>query len=215
MADVPEFPGRAPAHVPVHIPVTPGGAVLTDEVNQGSGIGIGSGDAGGDGSASGDGNGDDLSSAVAAARFALDSLIEGGATVAVSGLTDADLLALDRSLRLLEAAVGVSASRSRSHQHPNAHRHPHSRRSGPLGGGVLLNDLDARILEGVAVGVSSVQLAARLYLSRQGVEYHIGSMLRRFRVPNRTALACKAFSMGVFGGGAWPPKVRPEFIIAE
>ncbi|WP_433132775.1 response regulator transcription factor [Micromonospora sp. CA-240977] len=71
---------------------------------------------------------------------------------------------------------------------------------------------DAGILEGVASGASSVQLAASLYLSRQGVEYHIGRLLRRFRVSNRTALVGRAYSLGIFESGSWPPKVRREFV---
>jgi DNA-binding CsgD family transcriptional regulator len=75
-----------------------------------------------------------------------------------------------------------------------------------------LNARDAGILEGVASGASSVQLAASLFLSRQGVEYHIGRLLRRFRVPNRTALVGRAYSLGIFDSGSWPPKVRREFV---
>lgn len=76
----------------------------------------------------------------------------------------------------------------------------------------LLTTIDARILEGVASGVTTVQLAARLFLSRQGIEYHVSSMLRQFKVPNRAALASKAYSMGFFGVGSWPPRVLPEYI---
>lgn len=78
-----------------------------------------------------------------------------------------------------------------------------------------LNLQDARILEGVAAGASSVQLASRLFLSRQGVEYHIGRLLRRFRVPNRTALVGRAYSLGIFDSGSWPPRVLREFVAGE
>ncbi|OEV03690.1 helix-turn-helix transcriptional regulator [Streptomyces oceani] len=76
----------------------------------------------------------------------------------------------------------------------------------------IFSHLDARILEGVASGSSTVQLAARLYLSRQGVEYHVGLMLRRMKVPNRAALVARAHSMGMFTVGSWPPRVLPEFV---
>ncbi|KUN79065.1 LuxR family transcriptional regulator [Streptomyces bungoensis] len=76
----------------------------------------------------------------------------------------------------------------------------------------LLTALDARILEGVATGASTVQLASRLYLSRQGVEYHVGLMLRRFKAPNRAALVSRAYSTGVLTVGAWPPRAVPDFI---
>ncbi|MER6129722.1 LuxR C-terminal-related transcriptional regulator [Streptomyces sp. NPDC001795] len=76
----------------------------------------------------------------------------------------------------------------------------------------VLTALDARILEGVATGASTVQLASRLYLSRQGVEYHVGLMLRRFKAPNRAALVSRAYSMGVLTVGSWPPRAAPDFV---
>jgi DNA-binding CsgD family transcriptional regulator len=76
----------------------------------------------------------------------------------------------------------------------------------------LLSKLDAQVLEGVASGASTVQLAARLYLSRQGVEYHIGIMLRKLKTPNRAALVARAHSLGMLTVGQWPPRVVPEFI---
>jgi PAS domain S-box-containing protein len=78
--------------------------------------------------------------------------------------------------------------------------------------GRLLTELDAKILEGIAMGMSTVQLAARLYLSRQGVEYHVSTMLRRLKAPNRAALVSRAYATGVLGLGAWPPRVLPEAI---
>lgn len=76
----------------------------------------------------------------------------------------------------------------------------------------LLTELDAQILEGVAGGASTVQLASKLYLSRQGVEYHVGLMLRRLKAPNRAALVARAHSLGMFTVGSWPPRVLPEFV---
>jgi DNA-binding CsgD family transcriptional regulator len=75
-----------------------------------------------------------------------------------------------------------------------------------------LTALDACILEGVAAGASTAELAAALFLSRQGVEYHIGLMLRQFQVPNRAALVSRAHSAGVLGVGDWPPRVAAEFV---
>jgi len=57
-----------------------------------------------------------------------------------------------------------------------------------------------------------VQLASKLYLSRQGVEYHVGAMLRKFKSPNRSALVSKAYSQGILSIGHWPPKVIPQYI---
>lgn len=76
----------------------------------------------------------------------------------------------------------------------------------------VLSQLDAKILENVAAGVSSVQMASRLYLSRQGVEYHVSAMLRKLKAPNRAALVSRAYAMGVLAVGVWPPRVQPEYV---
>jgi PAS domain S-box-containing protein len=76
----------------------------------------------------------------------------------------------------------------------------------------VLTALDARILEGVASGVSTVDMATKLYLSRQGVEYHVSSMLRRLKAPNRAALVSRAYSMGLLSVGSWPPRVLPDCV---
>jgi PAS domain S-box-containing protein len=78
--------------------------------------------------------------------------------------------------------------------------------------GKLLTKMDARILEGVAAGVTTPQLATTLFLSRGGVEYHVAALLRKLKVKNRVALISKAYSKGIFDVGSWPPKVLPEYI---
>ena len=74
-----------------------------------------------------------------------------------------------------------------------------------------LTAINTKVLEGVAAGVSTVQLAALLYLSRGGVEYDVTTLMRKFKVANRPALISKAYSMGVFVLGSWPPRVLPEY----
>ncbi|MFJ1874261.1 LuxR C-terminal-related transcriptional regulator [Streptomyces chartreusis] len=76
----------------------------------------------------------------------------------------------------------------------------------------LFSPMHARILEGVASGESTVQLATKLFLSCGGVEYHVSSLLRKLKVTNRPALISKSYSLGVFAVGQWPPRVRPEFV---
>ncbi|MEU6083635.1 PAS domain-containing protein [Streptomyces sp. NPDC047108] len=76
----------------------------------------------------------------------------------------------------------------------------------------MLSEIDARILEGIAAGVPTIPLARRLYLSRQGVEYHVTRLLRSLSVPNRSALVSRAYSMGVLKFGTWPPKVVEEYV---
>ncbi|MFF8036154.1 MULTISPECIES: PAS domain-containing protein [unclassified Streptomyces] len=76
--------------------------------------------------------------------------------------------------------------------------------------GPVISALDAQVLEGVARGDSTVQLASRLYRSRQGIEYRIGQLMRKFDAPNRPALVARAHTLGMFVAQQWPPRVLPE-----
>ncbi|AXG82185.1 helix-turn-helix transcriptional regulator [Streptomyces paludis] len=78
--------------------------------------------------------------------------------------------------------------------------------------GRMLSPVHARILEGIAAGLSTVPLADRLHLSRQGVDYHVASLLRKLQVPNRAALVSRAYAMGALRAGAWPPEVVRDFV---
>jgi DNA-binding NarL/FixJ family response regulator len=75
-----------------------------------------------------------------------------------------------------------------------------------------LTKMDAMVLEGVASGMSTVQLASHLFLSRGGVEYHVSTLMRSLKAANRSALVSKAYSAGLFSIGIWPPRVIPECI---
>jgi DNA-binding CsgD family transcriptional regulator len=75
-----------------------------------------------------------------------------------------------------------------------------------------LTELDARILEGVAAGASTIQLASRLHMSRQGIEYRVAAMLRKYKVPNRPALVSRAYAIGVLCAGSWPPQVLTDCV---
>jgi DNA-binding CsgD family transcriptional regulator len=77
---------------------------------------------------------------------------------------------------------------------------------------IRLSELGAQILEGIAVGETTIQLANRLHLSRQGVEYHVTALLRVMSAPNRPSLISRAYSVGMFRPGEWPPRVAPEFV---
>jgi PAS domain S-box-containing protein len=76
---------------------------------------------------------------------------------------------------------------------------------------LLLTELDVRVLEGVAAGVSTVELASMLHLSRGGVEYHVDVLMRKLKVKNRPALVAKAYFTGVLCHG-WPPRVHPDYL---
>jgi DNA-binding CsgD family transcriptional regulator len=75
-----------------------------------------------------------------------------------------------------------------------------------------LTRMDALVLEGVAAGMSTVQLAAKLFLSRGGVEYHVSALMKKLRASNRSELVSKAYSAGLFNVGSWPPRVVSDFV---
>jgi DNA-binding CsgD family transcriptional regulator len=77
---------------------------------------------------------------------------------------------------------------------------------------IALSALAARVLEGVAAGESSAQLASRLYLSRQGVEYHVSALLRKLNASNRTCLVSSAFTLGILRTDCWPPRVADAHV---
>jgi DNA-binding CsgD family transcriptional regulator len=67
--------------------------------------------------------------------------------------------------------------------------------------------LQARILEGVAAGYSSVQLSRDLYMSAKAIDYHVRSMSEILQAPNRVALVSLAFVLGILRVDSWPPRV--------
>jgi DNA-binding CsgD family transcriptional regulator len=74
-----------------------------------------------------------------------------------------------------------------------------------------LTRMDALVLEGVAAGMSTVQLAAKLFLSRGGVEYHVSALMRNLKAANRSELVSKAYSAGLFSVSSWPPRAITDF----
>jgi DNA-binding CsgD family transcriptional regulator len=75
-----------------------------------------------------------------------------------------------------------------------------------------LAELEVRILEFLAAGASSTQMSMRLHLSRQGVDYHMNQMLRRFEVESRSALVSRAYLLGILEVGVWPPRVAERLV---
>jgi DNA-binding CsgD family transcriptional regulator len=82
---------------------------------------------------------------------------------------------------------------------------------GPLGAPTTS---ELRVLELVALGLSSQRIGERLWISRQAVTYHLGNLFGKFLVDSRTGLVARAFVTGVLEPGAWPPRIadryRPE-----
>ncbi|MEA5367282.1 LuxR C-terminal-related transcriptional regulator [Amycolatopsis sp., V23-08] len=69
--------------------------------------------------------------------------------------------------------------------------------------------IEAKILQGIASGMSSLEMADKFYLSRQGIDYHVARLQRKFKSRNRVELISRAFASGLLDSTAWPPRV-PE-----
>jgi DNA-binding CsgD family transcriptional regulator len=82
----------------------------------------------------------------------------------------------------------------------------------PARAGRPLTKMDALVLEGVASGMSTVQLATNLFLSRGGVEYHVSALMKSLKAANRSELVSKAYAAGLFNIGSWPPRVMADFV---
>ncbi|MEV7027173.1 LuxR C-terminal-related transcriptional regulator [Kitasatospora sp. NPDC093558] len=65
---------------------------------------------------------------------------------------------------------------------------------------------EARILAAAARGATTAQIAREIGLTRDGVNYHLTRLSRRWHVPNRTALVARAYTYGVLAPDAWPPE---------
>ena len=76
----------------------------------------------------------------------------------------------------------------------------------------MLTPVHAQLLEAIALGASTIQLASQLHLSRQGIEYHITALLRKLDVSNRAALVAKAHAMGLLRSDIWPPRAVAEAV---
>lgn len=71
-----------------------------------------------------------------------------------------------------------------------------------------LTAAEARIVEGLALGLTNVELGRELHLSRQGLDYHIDRLRRKLAARSRAALVARAYVTGVLDPAAWPPRAR-------
>lgn len=70
-----------------------------------------------------------------------------------------------------------------------------------------LTDVQARILALAAAGATTVQIAAAVGLSVDGITYHLERLSRSWGVRGRTALVARAYATGVLLPGTWPPEL--------
>jgi DNA-binding CsgD family transcriptional regulator len=87
------------------------------------------------------------------------------------------------------------------------------------GGAVVLlkgpTAAEARVLELAALGLSTAQIAQRLWVTPSAVTFHIGNVLRKLGGGNRAGAVARAYAFGLLDAGTWPPRVNPVGITDE
>ncbi|MGW2250065.1 helix-turn-helix transcriptional regulator [Kitasatospora sp. NPDC001660] len=77
---------------------------------------------------------------------------------------------------------------------------------GPAAPHAEVSPTEARILAAAARGATTAQIAREIGLTRDGVNYHLTRLSRRWHVPNRTALVARAYAYGILATDTWPPE---------
>jgi DNA-binding CsgD family transcriptional regulator len=93
--------------------------------------------------------------------------------------------------------------------------HPDFGTADPLWPVRRITPAELRVLQLVALGLTSREIAERLWVSRQAVTYHIGNLLMKLRADSRAGLVARAYAMGVLAPGTWPPAVDPDYVLME
>ncbi|GLZ29698.1 hypothetical protein Lesp02_18880 [Lentzea sp. NBRC 105346] len=68
-----------------------------------------------------------------------------------------------------------------------------------------VSPVEQQILELVAAGETSATIGRVLGMTADGVTYHLTQLTKRFKVPNRTALVARAYTLNLLDSHAWPP----------
>lgn len=69
---------------------------------------------------------------------------------------------------------------------------------------------ELNVLELVALGLSTPDIAKHLHVSRQAVTYHIGNLLSKFQIENRAGLVARAYVCGILDAASWPPVANSQ-----
>lgn len=85
---------------------------------------------------------------------------------------------------------------------PVAREHPDARGDGKVS---APTPAQLRVLELVALGLSSREIGSRLWVARQTVTYHIGNLLVKLDASTRAGLVARAYALGLLEAGHWPP----------
>jgi DNA-binding CsgD family transcriptional regulator len=65
----------------------------------------------------------------------------------------------------------------------------------------------------LAAGWSTQAISLTLQLSPHTITHHLGNMLKRCDVRNRTELVARAFAGGILVPGSWPPRRSGRFCL--
>jgi DNA-binding CsgD family transcriptional regulator len=60
----------------------------------------------------------------------------------------------------------------------------------------------------IAAGLTNLEVARALHISRHTVAQHIADMLRRAPASNRSELIARAYADGILITGTWPPQTE-------
>jgi DNA-binding CsgD family transcriptional regulator len=77
-----------------------------------------------------------------------------------------------------------------------------------------LTPAEGRILEHVALGMPSREIATRMSVTRQAVTWHIGNLFIKLGAENRAGLVARAYATGLLVAESWPPRVRDRLMRA-
>ena len=72
---------------------------------------------------------------------------------------------------------------------------------------------ELRVLQLVALGLTSREIAETLWVSRQTVTYHIGNLFMKLRADTRAGLVARAYAIGILSPGRWPPAIDAGYVL--
>lgn len=70
-----------------------------------------------------------------------------------------------------------------------------------------LTPRESLVLEMVAEGLPTRQIAESLFVSEQAITFHVGNLLSKFGCDNRTGLVARAFILRYLDAETWPPRL--------
>jgi len=72
-----------------------------------------------------------------------------------------------------------------------------------------LTPREARVLELIAEGLTTREMAGLLSVSPKDIEYHAGNLIMKFCVANRSGVVARAYVLGYLSR-QWPPTAQKE-----